>query len=184
MRITEVSLSAAGSSRWIPHDYWQTPPAITLAGSVNSGGTLTWEVQYTCDDIGPGGLRQVSLSQTGTTITVIDSGPPTRNGVHGMTNGDYVSIQGTGIVGVDGEYVLGSVLGPTSYSVISGISQTVPQTVAQVITARVFTHSTLVGQNGRQVGNYQSPVRASRLTVTAYTNGTVSLEVLQGGMSS
>lgn len=184
MRITEVSLSAAGQSKWIPHDYWQTPPAITLAGFVSSGANLTWAVQYTCDDVGPGGLRPVSVSQSTTVLTVVDSGPPSRGGTHGLSVGDYVNIQGTGLAGVDGEYSVATVVSGTQYTVTSGTSQTIALTQAQVISARVITHATLTGQVGRATGNYAFPVRASRLQITAYTSGTASLGVLQGGLSS
>lgn len=184
MRITEVSVAAVAASAWIPVDYWQTPPAIGLAGFISSGAVLTWAVQYTYDDIGSGGVRPIRLSQATTVITVVDSGPSSRNGTHGLSVGDDVTIIGTGLAGVDGEYAVATVVSATSYTVTSGTSQTVANTPAQVVSARVFTHSVLTGKTARADGSLLVPVRGVRLNVTAYTSGTASLEVVQGGMSS
>lgn len=184
MRQTEVSLNAIGNSVWIPHDIYQTPVGITLAGFISSGAVLTWAVQGTCDDISTGAARGVVISQTTTVITVTDLGPPSRLGTHGLSVGDDVTIIGTGITGVDGEYAVTSVVSSTQYTVTSGISQSKASSVGRVITARVFTHPILTGQNGRAQNNWSYPVKGSRLVVTAYTSGVSSLEVLQGALSS
>lgn len=180
----QLSLAGNGNTTWIPHDYYQTPPAITLAGYVSSGAVLTWAVQYTVDDIGAEGRRSVVVSQATTVITVTDFGPANSGGNHGLSVGDYVSIQGTGLAGVDGEYNVATVVSATQYTVTSGTSQTVAATNAFVVTARVFTHATLTGQTGRLTGNYAFPVRGSRLVVTGFTSGVAVLQVMQGGMSS
>jgi hypothetical protein len=185
VRPAYVFLSAAGNTKWILHDTWQTPPAITLAGYVSNGATLTWAVQYTCDDLSleP---HQVLCSQSGTTtLTITDTGPQywgTGNpGGHGLLTGDYVSLQNTGY-GVDGEYTV-TVTSATQYTVTTVASPTFTG-YAQAIVARVFTHATLTGQSARATGNYAFPVTASRLQITAFTSGTAFLEVLQGGMST
>lgn len=43
-----------------------------------------------------------------------------------------------------------------------------------------FDHATLVGATANADGNYFSPVKAVRLSVTAYTSGGAELIVLQG----
>lgn len=180
----EVSLNANGSSQWIPHDVWQSPASITLAGFVSSGASLTWAVQYTCDDIQE--ARDVGWSQSTTTITVTDKGPASRKGTHGLSVSDWVKLTGTGSQGatsVDGEYTVASVVSATQYTVTSGTSQTASGS-ARVQSARVFTHAVLTGQTGRLSSNYNSPVKASQLVVTNYVSGVASLEVLQGGLSS
>jgi hypothetical protein len=185
MRVTQVSLAAQAISLWIQHDYYQTPANIGLAFFVSSGATLTASVQFTLDDLGSGGARAVTVSQSTTVVTVTDNGPPGNGGTHGLSVGDYVRIFGTGIAGLDGEYfAVASFVSATQYTVTSGTSQTVAATPAQVVTARVFTHAVLTGQTARATGNYTIATRGSRLNVTAYTSGTATLEVLQGGMST
>lgn len=191
-RIPQVALAGNGSSLWVNHDTYQTPPAITLAGFVTPAAVLTWAVQYTCDDIGPGALRPVQLSQTTTVITVTDSGPNllSASGIalapfgHGLSVGDWYKLQGTGIANVDGEYAVTTVPTPNTLTLTSLVSQTVSSSIGQAVSARVFPHATLTGQTARATGNYAFPVKASRLVVSGYTSGTAFLEVLQGGMSS
>jgi hypothetical protein len=186
MRVTQVSLVSATQSSWIPHDYYQTPANIGLAGFISSGATLTYGVQFTLDDLGPGAERQVLTSQSTTVVTVTDNGPPGNGGTHGLSVGDYVRLYGTGIAGLDGEYVsVATIVSATQYTLTSLTSQTVsPAVPAKVITARVFTHAVLTAQTTRATGNYTVATRGSRLNVTAYTSGTATLEVLQGGMST
>ena len=182
MRSTEQSLAAVGVAPWIWHDDYQTPFGVTLAGYISSGAVLTWAVQYICDPLGEDAARDVSISQVASnTINVTDPGPKGRGG-HGLSTGDYVKLFGTGNAGVDIE---GSVTftDATHYSVQSPNNQTFAGN-ARAITGRVFTHPTLTGQNARATSNYNSPVRASRLQITAYTSGVATLEILQGAMSS
>jgi len=98
-----ISLSSLGSTAWIPVDYKQNPFNIGLACVVSNTPNLTYQVEFTLDDI------------FNTSIT------------------------------------------PTA-----------------------FTHSLLVGKPSDFSSNQTVPVRAIRLTTTAYTSGTVTLTVLQG----
>ena len=187
MRVTQVSLAAVAISPWIPHDYYQTPANIGLAFFVSSGATLTASVQFTLDDLSAGSAgRQVLASQSTTVVTVTDNGPPGNGGTHGLSVGDYVRLYGTNIAGLDGEYfAVATIVSATQYTLTSGTSQTVsPAVPAFALTARVFTHAVLTGQTARATGNYTVATRGSRLNVTAYTSGTATLEVLQGGMST
>lgn len=45
--------------------------------------------------------------------------------------------------------------------------------------ATAFKHASLVGQTANANGNYAFPVAAIRLNVTAYTSGSVTLNILQ-----
>lgn len=49
------------------------------------------------------------------------------------------------------------------------------------ITPTAFDHASITGKTASFDGNYAAPVRAVRLTVTAWTSGTVTLTVVQGG---
>lgn len=188
----QIALSANGNSLWVQHDTYQTPPAITLAGFVSSTAVLTWAVQFTCDDIGPGApSRSIQVSQTTTVITVTDSGPPLKTTFgapdaalgHGLSPGDWYKIVGTGVANLDGEYAVVTVPTATTLTLTSLVSQSASG-VGFGVGARVFTHSVLTGQTARAVSNYVFPVRASRLVVSGYTSGVAFLEFLQGGMSS
>jgi hypothetical protein len=184
MRPQEVSLDANGNSSWVQHDYYQTPPAITLAGSVSSGASLTWGVQATADDAAVTSKRQVTISQAGTVITVTDLGPTTRLGTHGLSVGDYVNLMGTSQNGVNGEFSVATVVSATQYTLTSPVNQNITLLVAFAVTCRVFAHPQLTGEVGRAQGSWAFPVRASRLVVSNWVSGVASLEVLQGALSS
>jgi hypothetical protein len=48
-------------------------------------------------------------------------------------------------------------------------------------TATWFSNSTIVAQTADKDGNYAYPVTAVRLTVTAWTSGSVTMTVIQAG---
>ncbi len=48
------------------------------------------------------------------------------------------------------------------------------------VTPVAFPHATVAGETTNQDGNYAYPVRAIRLTVSAYTDGSATLTILQG----
>jgi len=48
-------------------------------------------------------------------------------------------------------------------------------------TANWFSNATVVAQTTSKDGNYAFPVTAVRLTVTAYTSGSVTMTVIQAG---
>lgn len=51
MRPTSVTVSATGSSAWIPVDYTQNNFNLGVQVVVSGGATLTWSVQLTMDDV-------------------------------------------------------------------------------------------------------------------------------------
>lgn len=179
MRTTQKSLGGNGTSPWINHDYYQIPFNVTLAGFVSNGANLTWGVQYTLDPLDSDDARAVGISQTTTVITVTDNGV---SGVgHGLLAGDDVTLIGTGINGIDGEWAVQTVPTAFTYTLTSGVSQAKVSTNGQAITARVFAHAVLTGQITRLISNYAWPVKASRLVVSNWVAGVATLEVLQGG---
>lgn len=48
------------------------------------------------------------------------------------------------------------------------------------VTPVAFAHATIAAQTTNKDSNYSAPVRAIRLNVTAYTQGTATLTILQG----
>lgn len=103
MRPTSVTVSSQAASATIPVNWRQKPFSIGLGCVVSGGGTLTYKVQHTFDDI-----------QDST------------------------------------------------------------------VTPTWFDHETITGKTASDDGNYAFPVRAVRLNVTAYTNGSVTMTVIQG----
>lgn len=186
MRPAQVS-AAAGTlfSPWLNHDYYQTPFCLSLAGYVSTNFVGTgWGVQYTEDSVDQNVARHCQISQTGTAITVTDIGPANQLGNHGLIVGDFVELYSTGI-GVDGQYVVATVVSATQYTVTSTVTQTVLGSPnVTVVTARIFPDPTLVTETARAIGTYAFPRRASRLILTAVTAGVVTLHALQGGMST
>jgi hypothetical protein len=49
------------------------------------------------------------------------------------------------------------------------------------VTPTWFDHETITGKTASDDGNYAFPVRAIRLNVTAYTNGSVTMTLIQSG---
>ena len=101
-----ISLSALGSTAWIPVDYIQNPYNINIAIVLSNTPNLTCKVEYTLDDI-----------------------------------------------------------------------------FNPAITPTAFTHATLTNLTTNNTGNITSPVRAIRLTVTAWTSGTATMTALQGAVN-
>lgn len=101
-----ISLSAAGSTAWIPVDYKQNPFNIDVAVVLSNTPNLTYKVEYTLDDI-------------------FDS----------------------------------------------------------AITPTAFSHSTLTGLTANAQAPILYPVRAIRLTITAWTSGTATMTALQGAVN-
>lgn len=98
-----ISLSAAGSTAWIPVDYKQNPFNIDVAVVLSNTPNLTYKVEYTLDDV-----------------------------------------------------------------------------FNPAITPTAFSHATLVGLTANGQAPITSPVRAIRLTITAWTSGTATMTALQG----
>ena len=101
-----ISLSAAGSTAWIPVDYKQNPFNIDVAVVLSNTPNLTYKVEYTLDDI-----------------------------------------------------------------------------FNPAITPTAFSHATLVGLTANGQAPITSPVRAIRLTITAWTSGTATMTALQGAVN-
>ena len=102
MRRQIVTVGSATSSAAIPVDYRAQNFQIGLGCVVNGGGTLTYKIQHTFDDI-------------------FDAS----------------------------------------------------------VTPTWFDHANVTGQTANKDGNYAFPIAAIRLTVTAYTSGSVTLTIMQ-----
>ncbi len=109
-----ISLSAAGSTAWIPVDYKQNPFNIDIAVVLSNTPNLTYKVEYTLDDIfnpaitptafSHSSLVSVVTNSTGTikspvkairlTITSWTSGTATLTALQGIVNPTLFNING------------------------------------------------------------------------------------------
>ena len=172
MRPTSVTLSAAGISKWIPVNEVQIAFGIGLAVTLSTGASLTYSVQHTFDDP-VADFRQVSLSRSTTTATVIDNG-------HNLVTGDCVVVTGSGDTNLDGTYTITVVDANTYTYTVANTGATAGSMYTNVRTFRVFNHATLAAQTTRGDGNYAFTIQAIRLNVTSWTAGSATLTILQG----
>lgn len=198
MRPIRITVAAVGNSQWIPLDYMQNAFAVALAiipwSTVT--GTPSYTVQHTFDDLAsqsPQTNPQVSITRSGTTATVTDTGPDGLG--HGMSTNDNVIISGTGTsldtpktatANENGD--LGAditVTGNTTYTYTTANSGPTAATPARVVRLRVFNNgdTRLVTAAVRVDGNYAFPPRACRLKVITQATGAVDFLVLQGAPS-
>lgn len=168
MRPVSIRMSAAGRSSWIPLNYLQNNFNVSAAVVLSASVGLTFTVQHTYDDIFSYTNRKITRSTTTATVNYP---------AHGLSNGDWAAIQGTGSTNLDGFQVVTVVDADNFSYTVSNSGTTAAQ--GQVAIARVFSHATITGTASIS-GTYTSPVIACRLYVSAYTSGTADLLVLQG----
>jgi len=169
-------LAAVGYTPWVPVNRLQTSFNVALAVVLSSGASLTYSVEYTLDNPhDPMNLTQdFTLSRTTTVLTV-------HKVAHGLSVGDWSSLQGNGGAPLDGEFQVASVVDADNFTVtVANSGLTAGNGVGWLQTMRVFTHSTLVGLTASGSGAFTSPPWATRLHVSAYTSGTADFNVIQG----
>lgn len=178
--------NAIGSTEWLPLDYRQRPPTVTINVLVPSTvSAVTYSVDYTNDDLmGNTKVFPSSISRTTTTATVVSP-------LHGLNVGDSLRVLGTGFPNnqattLDGLFTVASVTDANTFTYTvtnSGVTAASSQTY--YIPMRVTTLSSFSGKTASFDGNVAFPVRAVRLRVTAYTGtGNVLMEVTQGPSSA
>jgi hypothetical protein len=170
MRAQVTTLSAAGNSPWLPVNAKQRVFALSLFGSISTGATLQWDVQYTFDDLGDKLLPKITRSTTTATVILAN---------HGLSVGDSVVVYNAGAP-LDGTYDVASVVDDNTFTYTvanSGVTATTPE--ARIIRLRVIEHADLHDETGRADGNIAFPVTAVRLVVHDYTDGSTTLTVLQ-----
>lgn len=66
MRPKKITVSSVTTSAWIPVDYKQAPPVISI-GCVVVSGTATYTVEHTFDDIFDSSVTPVAFANSGLT---------------------------------------------------------------------------------------------------------------------
>lgn len=174
MKAKTVTLSAVGVSPWIPVNYRQSPFSVGLAVHFDAAASgITYEVQHTLDNLGKK-VTPVSISRTGTTVTVTFSDP------HQLRVNDSIVVEGSEIPTGDGTFAVATVPSATSLTyTTSGSGNVTGSPNTRVVLLRVLPHEFLTAKNTPDDGNYGFPVTAIRLNVSARTAGSVTLVVNQ-----
>lgn len=173
MRPQSVTLSAAGFSPWFNINRMpQGNFGVAFAGEISSGASLTWGVQHTYDPLYEP-TKEWSASRTTTTGTITLVG-------HKLAVGDWVQMDAA--APFNQGYSVASVVDANNITVTvanSGVTS-VAKGASNLWTARVVDH-TVTGKTTSFEGSYSVPPTAIRLNISAYTSGSVSLNIIQVG---
>lgn len=169
-----IRLSAAGPSNWIPVNRLQSKFNLALAGWIDDGSNLIWEVQHTLSSLDSSAERQVTITRAGTAATVVDP-------AHGLDTGDSVIIMGSGDSNLEGTREVASIVDANTYTyTVANTGATSSAVGTRAKNLKVFIHATLTGQTGNADGNYAFPPTAVRFYVTTYTSGALNCKIVQG----
>jgi hypothetical protein len=181
---------------WLRHDFYEPPFNLTLLVSYGPTSAYTLGIDYVVGNLGNDGARPVFITQTTTTITVVDNGPPIPTffggGLgHCLAVGDAVELTNTPGGSVDGIYSVATVVNATSYTLTTGVSQTIVGANATASSGQVLQGTAtdklipIAPVTARASVVVLGPIFASRLHVTAFTTGgTAALIAMQGGQPS
>lgn len=180
MRQQVIKQSAAGSSKWLFVDNrrFSSDFELGLQTTIESGATLTYDVELTTDRNTNVRWKKASISRTTTTATVTLAN-------HGLKTGDNVIIFDTNYTNhnpetnLEGSFDI-TVTGVNTFTyTVTDTGQTAA--ICRLISFNVFDHADIAAETTAQQGVQSTPVSAVRLNVTAFTDGFVELTVLQQG---
>lgn len=177
MRPITVRQSAAGFTQWIPVNRLQTDFDVGIGVEISSGGSLTYSVEHTFDQLYSDlwNLNFVKIARATTTATV------TTKTSHGLTAGDWVQILNSGSSVLDGTFSVATVGSATTFTyTVANSGPTADGGLATLQSARVFPNIILAGVTTRGDTNYSAPIVAVRLNVTTYGSGFADMQVIQG----
>ena len=182
--------ASADVGPWLHHDFYQCPFNLTLQVSTSPTLNANFDIEYVADNFMEDAARPVGIDQSGTTVTVTDSGPNIATWAgygltHGLVSGDWVQIRGVpGLL--EGGYEI-TVTDATHYTLTSETSQTLNAARGMVHTARITTASedskiiVLAEDSPRPTYTVSNPIVASRLKAKGAISGFGILTAIQGG---
>lgn len=191
-RYSAVGKVATDGNILVPVNNLQIAYALAvgiLLSSDATGGAST--VQFTYDDFSQDAYAPVTITQAALVISVTDLALPAKGGI---AVGDVGRIQGTGVVGIDGEWPVASTPTPTTYTLTSSVNQAVAATAnGKAAIYRLFNSLITSAANARAFGNLagglaaatatgilnSGPISGIALNVTALTAGSIYLQLLQ-----
>lgn len=179
-----VSLSALGSTPWVPLNYLQQSYHVSLAVLLSSGASLTYTVQHTYDGLSDDFIRRdLVISRTTTVATVTET-------AHKLSVGDTTIIDGSGSSVLDCQldaagrpipWQVATIVDANNFTYTvanSGAAAAGPNVRGKNL--RVFPHAVLAALTARADSNYNFPPTAVRLTIGTYVSGTADLLIIQG----
>lgn len=173
MSTTELTLSAAGATAWVPLDTRLNPFEVVVRQDLSSGASLTSKFQYTISPMNKP-REIVSITRSTTTATL------TFSSAHGLSAGSSLVIHGAGAP-FDGTYDV------TSVGSATVVTYTVTNSGATTAGAGTKVYTFLVsdwpsGALTTSADDFISgPVTMVRGVVTAYTGGSVRYSIIQSG---
>lgn len=187
-----VSLNAVGVSEWVPLNYRQRPPEVSLDVIVASTVTGSYNVEYTYDDLMGEGNDFMNISLVvPTSITRAAAVATVVSPAHGLNVGDSIRVintgfpngtLGAGATSMDGLFTVASVVDFNTFTyAVANSGITTASTWAKYIPMHVFSLTAFAAKTATQDGSLTQPVRAVRLHVLTYAGtGNVTLQVTQG----
>lgn len=191
-RYTAVGKVATDGNILIPVNRMQIAFGLSVGILLSEDATAgASTVQFTLDPLDQDWYQPVTITQATTVITVNDPNLPAKGGI---AVGDVGRIQGTGVVGIDGEWPVATAPTPTSYTLTSTVSQAVAATQnGKAAIYRLFSSLITSAANARAFGNLSyglaaatatgilnsGAVSAVALNVTALTAGSIYLQLLE-----
>jgi len=156
-----ISLSAAGSTAWIPVDYKQNPFYINLALVLSDTPSLTCKVEYTLDNIFDSsitptafthtGLSSVSTNTTGSitypvrairlTVSSWTSGTVTLTALQGVTNPQIYTTTGSGSL----VYKFSNWPSNTGFLLASLVASSTASRTSNIVTTTATAHGITTG---------------------------------------
>lgn len=162
MRPKKQTLSAAGDANWIPVDYRGNQFGVSVG--VNVSGALTYSIQHSFDS--PFDEKPVTITRVTTTATA-DFGEP-----HGKVVGDSINVIGIREDNLDGVNAITAVTANTVDYVVADTGSTSEE--GKAVLFSVFDNDDLNGLTVSADGGYVLPPSVTRLSVSAFTSGTVT----------
>ena len=162
MRPKKQTFSAAGDANWSPVDFRGDQFGVSIG--VNVSGTLTYSIQHSFDS--PYNTMPVTITRT-TTTAVADFGEP-----HGKVVGDSINVIGIREDNLDGVHEITAVAANTVSYVVADTGSALEE--GKAVLFSVFSNDDLAALTASADGGYVLAPSVTRLTVSAYTSGTVT----------
>lgn len=184
MKQQEVTVSSVTQSPWLWVDSRRaTDQMISFNTSIELGSTLVYDVEYTIDENTKERWNNISIAATTgpdlATVTQVS---------HGLKTGDSVIVFDSGYVNHSPDAPLHGTFNVTVTDADTYTYNPLSTVAAQTIKARAISFNTLdhpdvAAESTAQTGTFDATgvINGVRLNVTAYTDGNVTLKVLQNG---
>ena len=171
MRPKKQTLSAAGSSNWVPISQYVDGFGISIGVTLSEGANLTYSVQHSFDNTSD--RKETTFARIAGTATAVFKEP------HNKSVGDSIVVESSSSV-FSGTHEITNVPDPVSVQYSVPILGDTSASGTSVLLS-VFDNDDLKDQTQNGQGNYLFPPSAIRLTVSSYTSGVVEANYIFQG---